>query len=140
MRKELLRAIPDYDYSNETAPEDDPTDGRRKYHGNRFDRRCDLDTSPGSRHDATGIGCEDEDHAATDERMGDRANTYGRSSAPNRERATGRSSVPDAYRGSAPQRITSNAQKLALAVLHKRRRALATLTQRRRDVASYFGA
>ena len=36
MRQELFRATPDYDYSTEIVPDDDPTDGRRRYYGNGF--------------------------------------------------------------------------------------------------------
>jgi len=37
-RRELLRAIPDYDYSTEPLSDDDPTDGRRHNYGKQLPR------------------------------------------------------------------------------------------------------
>jgi hypothetical protein len=36
MQQELQQTIPDYDASTQTIPDHDPTDGRRRYYGNRF--------------------------------------------------------------------------------------------------------
>jgi hypothetical protein len=116
LHQELLRCIPDYDYSNEMPPEDDPTDGRRQYYGNRFDRSRDLDSSPGSWPDTSGNGCEDGDgdYAAAGGRVGDRTNAQDQYSPPSRARATGRPGVADAYRRE-PKQISSPAQREALA-------------------------
>ena len=109
--QQLLRLIPDYDYSNEKPPKDDPTDGRRKYHGNRYDRGRDLDTSTGPRHDATTTSEPTANYAAASWAMGDRPNAEGRHPASSLARAAGRPGVPDAYRGSVPLRVSSPAQR-----------------------------
>jgi hypothetical protein len=139
-----MRLIPDYDYSNEMAPEEDPTDGRRRYYGNRFDRSRDLDTSPGSRHDTSGIGYEDQDYAAAGGRVGDRPEAYDCQSGPYSERAAGRPGGSYAYRGSAPKRISSAAQISVMRDWSSAafRREYARLKRRelRDAVAAYFGA
>jgi hypothetical protein len=111
LQQQFLRIIPDYDYSNEKAPKDDPTDGRKRFYGNQYTGRlCDLDSSPGSRDDASGTGDEDQDYAAAGGRVGDRQKAHDCQSVPISERAAGRPNVPDDYRGSAPKRISSAAQ------------------------------
>jgi hypothetical protein len=110
-QQQFLRLIPDYDWSNEMPPKDDPTDGRRLFYGNRFTGRlCNMGTSPGSRHDTSGIGCEDQDYATTDWRMGDRPEAHDCQSVPGSERAAGRPGGSYAYRGSTPKRISSPAR------------------------------
>jgi hypothetical protein len=111
LHQQLLRLIPDYDWSNEMPPEDDPTDGRKRFYGNRYTGRlCDLGTSAVSPDDASGIGYEDQDYAAAGGRVGDRPEAHDCQSVPDSKRATGRAGIPDAYRGSAPKRISSAAQ------------------------------
>jgi hypothetical protein len=132
LHRQLLRCIPDYDASNEMPPEDDPTDGRRGYHGNRFDRSRDLDTAPMSPDDPTATSEPTTNYAAAGGRMGDRPEAHDRQSVPNSERAAGRPGDLHAYRRSAPKKISSPAQILAFRRYkdHETRGA----------VISYFGA
>jgi hypothetical protein len=148
LHRQLLRCIPDYDASDERPPEDDPTDGRRGYYGNGFDGSRDLDTSPSPRHDASGIGCEDEDDSAAGGRMGDRPEALDSQSIQGSERAAGRPNVADDYRGSAPKRISSAAQIIAQISFVRDWSSLAFKREyarlKRREVAdagtAYFGA
>jgi hypothetical protein len=130
LHQQFLRLIPDYDYSNEMVPEVDPTDGRKRFYGNKYTGRlCDLDTSPGSQDDATTTRETDADNEAGGERLGDRRNTKDRHSAPSLTRTRDRAGIPDAYRGSAPKRISSPAQIAAKG-----------FPKRATEVAAYFGA
>jgi hypothetical protein len=109
--QQFLRLIPDYDYSNEKPPEHDQTDGRKRFYGNRFTGRlCDMGTSPVSPDDPTTTSEPTTNYAAAGGRVGDRPEAYGCQSGPYSERAAGRPGGPDAYRGSAPKRISSAAQ------------------------------
>jgi hypothetical protein len=111
LHQQFLRLIPDYDYSNEKPPADDPTDGRKRFYGNRYTGRlCDLGTSAVSPDDASGIGYEDQDYAAAGGRVGDRPEAHDCQSVPDSERVAGKPGVLAVYRGSAPKRISSAAQ------------------------------
>ena len=135
MRQELLRTIPDYDYSKDEIP--DQIDGRRQFYGNRFTGRlCDLGTSAVSPDDSSGIGYEDEDYAAAGGSMGDRPKAHNRQSVPGSESATDRPGELFAYRGVAPKRITSDAQRRAWARMWRNFKYRET----RGAVAGYFGA
>jgi hypothetical protein len=121
-RRELLRAIPDYDYSTETLSDDDPTDGRRHY-GNQFLR---MAIEIGPKHDAiTACGAREND-AAADWKTGERADSDDRYSVSAGARVgdlAGRTVDP----GRRPaKRVNSNAQ-------------LQRITQTI-DQAAYFGA
>jgi hypothetical protein len=131
--KQFMRLIPDYDYSNETPPEDDPTDGRRRFYGNRFTGRlCDMGTAPGSPHDATTTRETDANYAAAGGRMGDWPEAHDCQSVPSSECAADRPGVLDAYRGIAPNRSSSPEQIRAFARFKRR--------ETRAGVMAYFGA
>jgi hypothetical protein len=132
-RQQLLRLIPDYDYSNEKPPKDDPTDGRKRFYGNRYTGRLrDMGTSPVSPDDPTTTSEPTANYAAASWAMGDRPNAEGGYPAPSFACAADHSCIPNAYRGSAPKSIRSHAQILAW----RRYKDHAT----RGAVASYFGA
>ncbi len=76
VRREFLRAIPDYDYSREALPERDPTDGRRHY-GNQHrlgkrDRIRNLAAESIARPDTITGRVSNEYQSAKCERPGDR--------------------------------------------------------------------
>jgi hypothetical protein len=106
-RLELLRCIPDYDYSKEPRIADrDPTDGRRHY-GNRFRH---LAAQRISRDEPIPSRNPHEDFQAAGERFGDRPTAYDPHSAPNRAGAPDFTARPVADRRSAPKRLSSPAQ------------------------------
>jgi hypothetical protein len=118
--QQLLRLIPDYDYSNDMVPENDPSDGRRKFYGNRF-RNLAGEKLP--RPDAEATSSEDADFASANWRsrsLEDADHCQSTEGIPRPEYRPGGALEKC---GVTRKRISSNGQKLQLAAWHRRRLA-----------------
>jgi hypothetical protein len=128
-RLELLRAIPDYDYSTEPRMDRDPMDGRRHY-GNDFAKRenrlRNLAAKAIAADDSNSSCNADADIAAAGFGLGDWTGADSLHIAPSRTCIGGQSELVASDRRKPPKSVRSPAQQRQLAGLH--------------DRAAYFGA
>lgn len=122
-RLELLRAIPDYDYSQEPRIGRDPFDGRR-HHGNDFGKQANrlrnLAAQASAGDDANSTRGTDADLTSADIRTGVWAGAEDCHSIPSGPRAAGEPDLPDPHRRKPPKSIRSDAQREQIASVRKR--------------------